>query len=136
MASYAPCVQDERTVVTTADRQADVRLILYALELRGIRGEARPAPRGSPDRWEIVVSGVLAERAAAAMPHIWDAMVELPPAATVAGRCAFCAYDLAGVPDAPGRPLVCPECGVDLRSVGARRAFRDGRSFRPSPRSG
>ncbi len=129
-------MRDDPTVVSTADRQADVRLILYGLELRGIRGEARPAPRGSPDRWEIVVSGVLAERAAAAMPHIWDAMVELPAAATVDGRCAFCDYDLAGVPDAPGRALVCPECGADLRSVGARRAFRDGRAFRPGPRSG
>lgn len=113
---------DEPVVVTTADRSEDVRMILYGLRLRGIPATARPARRGTRDPWEIVTDPAFAARAHAAIGVVWDAVFESARAVTEEGKCPFCGYSVLGVPD--DHP--CPECGVDLRSVEARRAFRDG----------
>lgn len=102
-------------------------MLLYGFGLRGIVAHARDAESGSPDRWAILVDPAQAERARAAVEPIWAAILESDAARTPEGRCGFCGYDVSGVPAGRHKPLICPECGVDLRSVSARRAFRDGR---------
>lgn len=113
--------------MTTADRKNDVRMLLYGFHLRGISAHARDAESGSPDRWAILVDEVQADRARAALEAVWAAILECEAARTPEGRCAFCGYDMTGVPLLHDRPMVCPECGVDLRSIAARRAWREGR---------
>ena len=102
-------------------------MLLYGLRIRGIKAWAAETRARRGDRWAIKVNPQDAERAWSAIGGVWDAIFETEVARTPDGRCAFCGYDLAGVPIPAGGPLVCPECGVDLRSLGARRAFRDGR---------
>jgi hypothetical protein len=113
-------------VVTTADRADDVRMLLYGLRIRGIEAQAAETKARRGDRWAITVGAPDAERARAAIEGVWDAIFETDTARTPDGRCPFCGYDLLGVPVPARGALVCPECGVDLRSFGARRAFRDG----------
>ncbi len=101
-------------------------MLLYGLRIRGIGAEAVETRARRGDRWAIVVEPLDAERARAAIGSVWDALFETEAAKGPDGRCGFCGYDMRGVPaDADGR-LWCPECGVDLRSLAARRAFRDG----------
>ncbi len=112
--------------VTLVERHDEAGMIQYGLELRGIPARMRKSPRGSPEPWELVVAPSDADRALDALPGIWDAVLELPRAVRPDGTCPFCGYDNIGVPDT--RP--CPECGVHLSSVEARRAYRDGRTPR------
>jgi len=113
--------------VTLVQHQAEAGMIRYGLELRGIDADLRPAPSPSPEPWEIVVPHRYADRARDAMPRIWDAILELPRALRPDGTCPFCGYDNIGIPST--NP--CPECGVHLSSIEARRAYRDGRRPRP-----
>lgn len=101
-------------------------MLLYGLRIREIEAHAVESGVRRGDRWAIVVGTVDAERARAAIGAAWDAIFETDSARTPDGRCGFCGYDLLGVPVPVRGALVCPECGVDLRSFGARRAFRDG----------
>ena len=130
---------DSHLIVTATDRHADVPLLLYGLRLRGIRADTRHAP-GRPDPWQIVAQTPAdAQRALAALDLIWDAVLDATHAITPENTCAFCAYDLSGVPRPQRRPCVCPECGVDLASVESRRAYLRGgprpslRRTRPKP---
>ena len=57
---------------------------------------------------------------------IWDAILEdYPRAITADGCCYFCQYDVSSLP----KPTICPECGVNLDSIEARQAMRDGRKL-------
>lgn len=101
-------------------------MLLYGLRIRGIEAWAAETRARRGDRWAIKVGPVDTERARAVIEGVWDAIFETDVARTPDGRCPFCWYDLLGVPVPVRGALVCPECGVDLRSCGARRAFRDG----------
>ncbi|GEM_PF-3021546 len=126
-------MNDDRTVVTTADRDSDVRLVLYGLRLRGLKAESRPAsPRSRI--LEIVVPAAQAETARRVVGDVWDAVFESESAMNADGTCPFCGYSVLGLPRNASGGLPCPECGVDLRSAEARRAVRDGRIPRkPGP---
>lgn len=101
----------------------EAEMIRYGLKIRGIESKLRNAPRGSREPLELLVEPRSADRARAALPLIWDAVLELPRALRPDGSCPFCGYDNVGVPaDKP-----CPECGLELSSVEVRRAYRDGR---------
>lgn len=114
-------------VLTHATRLDEVNSILYGLSLRGLKAAKREAPRRAPEPWEILIQQKDEPVARSALPSIWDAVLELPRAIRQDGTCPFCGYDNIGVPE--DRP--CPECGVHLSSVAARRAYRDGRTLRP-----
>jgi hypothetical protein len=118
------------SLITTVHRTADVQLLLYGLRIRGIDAEARPGV-GTRDAWSIVAAPDHAARAAEIIDAVWDAVLDFPLAVSPTGACAFCGYDVTGVPHLRGRPRHCPECGVDLASIAARRALREGR---PPPR--
>lgn len=120
---------EDWTPLTRASRSDDVSMILYGLSIRGIKAQPRETPRRSRDPWEILVAPSDADRARAALPLIWDAVLDLPRAINPDGTCAFCGYDNSGLP--PHQP--CPECGIDLSSPDARRAHRDGRKPPPEP---
>jgi hypothetical protein len=119
-------------VVTTADRAEDVRMLLYGLRIREIEAHAVETGVRRGDRWAIVVGTADAERARRAIGAAWDAIFETDAARTPDGRCGFCRYDLRGVVSRES-VLRCPECGVDLRSLAARRAYRDGGRAPPPP---
>lgn len=102
-------------------------MLLYGLHLRGIAAKSIRSTVPGPDRWAIVVEPLDLERAKASIAMVWEGIFESPSAKTPDGCCGFCGYSLRGVPEHPGQALVCPECGIDLRSHGARRAFREGR---------
>lgn len=101
-------------------------MILYGLSIRGLHADKREAPRRAPEPWEILVAKDDEAMARSVLPTIWDAVLELPRAIRQDGSCPFCGYDNIGIP--PDQP--CPECGVHLASVAARRAYRDGRMLR------
>ncbi|MEM9372673.1 MAG: hypothetical protein AAGA55_03435, partial [Planctomycetota bacterium] len=107
---------------TLVSRHDEAAMIRYGLELRGINSELHRSAKGSTEPWEVVVPARDADRARAALPAIWDAVLELPRAIRPDGSCPFCGYDNIGVP----AHSPCPECGVHLSSVEARRAYRDG----------
>lgn len=115
-----------KEVITTADRAEDVRMLLYGLRIRAIDAEVVERSGRGGDRWAIVVQLLDAERARAAIGPVWDAIFETEAAKDPDGGCGFCGYDMRGVPIGPDGVLACPECGVNLRSLAARRAFRDG----------
>lgn len=115
------------TEVTTARRRDDAASIAYGLRIRGIPAQTAPTVRPTPDPWCVIVPPEHAERAREAVPHTWDVVLEFPRAVTGDGLCAFCGYDVKALP----HDLPCPECGVDLSSVEARRAVREGRPTRP-----
>lgn len=117
--------------VTLVERRDEAEMIRYGLELRGVHSTLRRAAKGSHAQWEIVVTSDDAQRAREAMPRIWDAVLELPRAIRPDGTCPFCDYNNIGVP----ATHPCPECGVHLSSVEARRAYRDGRKPRDLPRT-
>lgn len=124
---------DEWIVVSTADRESDVRLVLYGLRLRGIRAESRRTnSRQSP--WVIVAPSGQAETARRVIDDVWDAVFESETAITPQGTCPFCGYEVLGLPRNNAGQLPCPECGVDLRSAGARLAVRDGKRPRNTRR--
>lgn len=102
-------------------------MLLYGFRLRGIDAHAHDKAAGSADRWAILVDPAQAERALASVESVWAAILDTDSARTPDGRCVFCGYDLSGIPDTPGGNLICPECGVNLRSIEARRAWREGR---------
>ena len=120
--------------MTSASARDDVAQILYGLSIRGVRADAienteRAQHNGlagsKPDRYLIVLADenpLQSRIARESIISIWDAILEQHPrAVTLDQCCSFCGYNLAGLP----RPTVCPECGVDVDSIAARRAMRD-----------
>lgn len=121
---------DEWVRATLVSRQDEAGIIRYGLEIRGIEARLRKSPKGSDEPLELAVAATDADRAKQALPLIWDALLELPRAIRADGTCPFCDYNNTGVP--ANHP--CPECGADLSSVEARRAYRDGRGLKGLPR--
>lgn len=127
---------DDQRIITSADTRDDVAQILYGLSLRGVRayeiehGQNTPdnqIPGAKPPRFLILIDsdGAMPRKIAQdSIGSIWDAILEQHPrAVTPSGHCSFCGYDVQRMP----RPTVCPECGVDLDSIAARRAVRSRR---------
>lgn len=117
-------------IITTAAQRDDVAQILYGLSLRGVRASSMDNPdRGkgegaAGDRFLIVLdspSDIQRKIADESIGPIWDAILEdVERAVTVQGACAFCGYNVSGLP----RPTTCPECGRELDSIRARREVR------------
>jgi predicted Zn-ribbon and HTH transcriptional regulator len=120
-------------IITGASTRDDVAQILYGLNLRGVRAHSIEAdekqpptdiPGRKPDRFLIVLDAPneLQQRIAnESIDAIWDAILEQHPrAVTPSGHCSFCGYDIARLP----RPTTCPECGVNVDSIEARRVMR------------
>jgi len=120
---------DPDSIITTANNQPDVAQILYGLSIRGVRAKAIETSEKKTDRYRIVLEtpGFLQSQIAAeSIESIWNAILdEYARAVTVGGHCYFCQYDVTGLP----RPTTCPECGINLDSIDARRAMRDGRKL-------
>ncbi len=130
---------DPDRIITTANDQADVAQIIYGLSIRGVHAKVLESPskqggkrenkRGGKraDKFQIVLESptpIQLRIAKESIASIWDAILdEYERAVTLDGHCSFCRYDVAGLP----RPTTCPECGVNLDSIDARRAMRDGR---------
>lgn len=123
-------------IITSASTRSDVAQILYGLSIRGVRADAidNPSkdpfsdiPGAKPDRFLVVLmdGNAIQERIAReSIESIWDAILEdCDRAVTGSGHCSFCGYDVERLP----RPTVCPECGVNVDSVAARRVVRDRR---------
>ena len=110
---------------------ADAQDAVYGLRLRNIPAKAvqRGALSGMSlrPRVEVIVPVDALDRAKEAWSYIVAALPESWRAVDAKGRCAFCKYDVTGVP----RGQRCPECGVALDSVAARMAAREGR--KPDP---
>lgn len=128
-------IEPER-IITSASTRSDVAQILYGLSIRGVRADSieNPSkdppsdiPGAKPDRFLIILHAVdtLQRRIASeSIDSIWDAILEdCDRAVTGSGHCSFCGYDVERLP----RPTVCPECGVDVDSIAARRVVRDRR---------
>lgn len=114
---------DEPIIITTASEPRDIDQILYGLYLRGVRAQKIPSKVKGSDKFDIVIDPRFAFIAHEAIDPIWDAILEeIPRAVTLNGMCGFCGYDVRALP----KPTVCPECGVNLDSLDARRALRDG----------
>lgn len=131
----SPQIEPER-IITSASRKSDIDQILYGLSIRGVRAEAidNPdkapfcdIPGAKPDKKLVVHSAkdpLQIRIAKDSIDAIWDAILEnCERAVTESGHCSFCSYDIARLP----RPTVCPECGVDVDSLAARRVVRDRR---------
>jgi predicted Zn-ribbon and HTH transcriptional regulator len=123
-------------IITSANNRDDVAQILYGLSIRGVkastaentdRNRTSTVPGSRPDRFLIVLnseSTLQRQIADESIEAIWDAILEgTERAVTPSGHCSFCGYDIARLP----RPTVCPECGVNVDSIEARRAIRDRR---------
>ena len=131
-----PGIHNDR-IITSADTRDDVAQILYGLSLRGVKaveveneGKVTLAPiegakvprflilieKDNELQWQIAQDSI---------QSIWDAILEQHPrAVTPSGHCSFCGYDVEKLP----RPTICPECGVDIDSIAARRVVRARRS--------
>lgn len=123
-------------VITSASTRDDVAQIIYGLGIRGVRATSIENPSRDPFS---TIPGAKADRFLIVMPEpnelqrriadesidsIWDAILEdCDRAITESGHCSFCGYDVERLP----RPTVCPECGVDVDSIAARRVVRDRR---------
>jgi len=120
-------VPDPDFILTTANDQADVAQIIYGLSIRGIRAKVLETHKKRGDRFQVVLESptpIQLRIAEESIASIWDAILdEYERAVTLSGHCSFCQYDVAGLP----RPTTCPECGVNLDSIAARRAMRDGK---------
>ena len=120
-------VIDQSSIVTTANSPADVSQILYGLSIRGVRAKAVESRAKNTDLYTIVLeSPTLIQRQVAneSIDGIWDAILEeYDRAVTLNGHCYFCRYDATNLP----QPTICPECGMNLDSIEARRAMRDRR---------
>ncbi len=127
---------DPARIITSASTRNDVAQILYGLSIRGVRADAidNPSrdpicdiPGAKPDRFLIIHTSdnQMQQRIALeSIDAIWDAILEdCERAVTMSGHCSFCGYDVERLP----RPTVCPECGVDIDSIVARRIVRDRR---------
>jgi hypothetical protein len=128
------------SVITSASDKGDVAQIIYGLSIRGVRScvventtKLPPDPAhscsGAPERFLIVhdtPTAIQIQIAQEAIGAIWDAILEEHPrAVTLSGLCVFCDYDVSTLP----KPTICPECGTNLDSIGARRAIRDRRKI-------
>ncbi len=124
-------------IVCGASTRDDVAQIIYGLSIRGVRATfidtpsrepASGVPGAKPDRFMIVLESdkpIQRRIADESIGVIWDAILEqYPRAVTESGHCSFCGYDIARLP----RPTVCPECGVNVDSIAARRVIRDRRT--------
>ena len=114
-------------MITGADDRHDIAQIIYGLSIRGVRASVVENPsRGKEESRYLVLldqpSEIKIRIARESIDAIWDAILgDFERAVTVSGRCAFCEYDVRGLP----RPTTCPECGQNLDSIEARRAMRD-----------
>lgn len=126
----------KQRIITSADTRDDAAQIIYGLHIRGVRSAEienedkipySRIPGARVPRYLILIdseSELQWKIAQDSIDSIWDAILEQHPrAVTGDGRCAFCGYDVARLP----RPTVCPECGVDVDSIAARRVVRDRR---------
>ncbi|MCA9274787.1 MAG: hypothetical protein KDA29_02065 [Phycisphaerales bacterium] len=127
----------QATVITGASTRDEVAQILYGLSIRGVRAsfidnpskdQPSSVPGAKPDRFLVVLDSdkpIQRQIADESIEAIWDAILEqCPRAVTPSGHCSFCGYDLSRLP----RPTVCPECGVDVDSIEARRVVWNRRS--------
>jgi predicted Zn-ribbon and HTH transcriptional regulator len=123
-------------IITSADSRDDAAQIMYGLHLRGVRSmqienedkiPLAPIPGTKPPRFLILIdsdSELQWKIAQESLESIWDAILDQHPrAVTPSGHCSFCGYDVARLP----RPTTCPECGVNIDSIAARRAMRSRR---------
>lgn len=123
-------------IITSADTRDDVAQILYGLSLRGVKAveveneEKTPHSQiegAKPPRFLILIetqNELQWQIAQDSISSIWDAILEQHPrAVTPSGHCSFCGYDVERLP----RPTICPECGVDIDSIAARRVVRSRR---------
>lgn len=130
-----PALYKDR-IITSADTRDDVAQILYGLSLRGVKAveveneEKTPHSQiegAKPPRFLILMetqNDLQWQIAQDSIKSIWDAILEQHPrAVTPSGHCSFCGYDVERLP----RPTVCPECGVEIDSIAARRVVRDRR---------
>ena len=127
---------DKDRIITSADTRDDVAQILFGLSLRGVRAididnndriPHSDIEGAKPPRFLILIEShndLQWQIAQDSLHSIWDAILEEHPrAVTMSGHCSFCGYDVERLP----RPTVCPECGVDIDSIAARRVVRDRR---------
>ncbi|MHA7812321.1 MAG: hypothetical protein ACX94C_02850 [Phycisphaerales bacterium] len=127
-----PALYKDR-IITSADTRDDVAQILYGLSLRGVKAveveneEKTPHSQiegAKPPRFLILMetqNDLQWQIAQDSIKSIWDAILEQHPrAVTPSGHCSFCGYDVERLP----RPTICPECGVDVDSIAARRVVR------------
>lgn len=123
-------------IITSALTRDDVAQIIYGLHIRGVRSTSienddkipySQIPGARQPRFLILIDSdneLQWQIAQDSIDAIWDAILdEHPRAATPSGHCSFCGYDIARLP----RPTVCPECGVNVDSIEARRVMRDRR---------
>lgn len=127
----------KQRIITSADTRDDVAQIVYGLHLRGVRSSEVEnddkipytlIPGARTPRFLILLDShneLQWQVAQDSIGAIWDAILDQHPrAATPKGHCSFCGYDISLLP----RPTTCPECGVDVDSIAARRVVR-GRRF-------
>lgn len=116
-------------VITTVHKESDVPQIIYGLSIRGVRAKAVYNEHKEGDRFQIVhdspnPSPIHIQIAKDSVDGIWDAILEeYPRAVTMNAHCYFCQYDVSTLP----LPVTCPECGIELDTLKARRAMRDKR---------
>jgi len=123
-------------IITSASTRDDVAQIVYGLHIRGVRSNAieneqkipyTQIPGAKPPRFLILIDSdndIQWQIAQDSIDAIWDAILEQHPrAVTPSGHCSFCGYDIERLP----RPTTCPECGVNVDSIEARRVMRERR---------
>lgn len=123
-------------IITCASTRDDVAQIIYGLHIRGVRSNAieneqkipyTQIPGAKPPRFLILIDSdndIQWQIAQDSIDAIWDAILEQHPrAVTPSGHCSFCGYDIERLP----RPTTCPECGVNVDSIEARRVMRERR---------
>jgi len=123
-------------IITSASTRDDVAQIVYGLHIRVVRSNAieneqkipyTQIPGAKPPRFLILIDSdndIQWQIAQDSIDAIWDAILEQHPrAVTPSGHCSFCGYDIERLP----RPTTCPECGVNVDSIEARRVMRERR---------
>ena len=127
---------DPQRIITSADTRDDVAQIIYGLQIRGVRASHAlnntKTPHtdiegAKPPRFLILMDSdneLQWQIAKDSIESIWDAILDQHPrAVTMSGHCSFCGYDIERLP----RPTTCPECGVKVDSIAARRVIRSRR---------
>jgi len=117
-------------VFSAANKQHDAAQLIYGLELRGVRVKSVFTPGGKDGAYQIVLlspTPIQTRIAQESLIPIWNAILEeYPRAINESGCCYFCDYDVSSLP----KPTTCPECGINVDTIEARRAMRDGRKLK------
>jgi len=114
----------EYVEILRLEQRRDAAEVLYALNLRGVKGLANAATeRVLKRRWVVSVPSEHAERVREELPAILDAMLPLR-AENGRGGCYACDYSLLGTSKFSEK---CPECGADLMTLEARFRCREPR---------